>query len=89
MLHVQAEPLQTICAPSSDFVVFQLLLYECELLLCQGGWHMHQWIFFLDFTQVPKHICDQSHSGRLTPYYTKYKMVARNTKPFVVVSGLA
>ena len=54
MLHVQAEHLQTICAPSSDFVVFQLLLYVCEFLLCQGGWHMHQWIPFLHFTQVYK-----------------------------------
>ena len=33
--------------------------------------------------------CDQSHSGRLTPYYTKYKMVVQSTKPFVVVSGPA
>ena len=54
MLHVQAEPLQTICAPSSDFVEFQLVLYVCEFLLCQGGWHMHQWISFLHFTQVSK-----------------------------------
>ena len=52
MLHVQAEPLQTICAPSSDFVEFQLVLYVCEFLLCQGGWHMHQWISFVHFTQV-------------------------------------
>ena len=76
MLHVQAEPLQTICAPSSDFVEFQLVLYVCEFLLCQGGWHMHQWISFLHFTQVAKNIYvirgtldDSLHMILLIPTY--------------------